>query len=628
MSSLRSVAKTAAPVLLALLGAAALAPARTPVARADSAPGVLSPEMVLTVAGVGRKPLSQLMGAKGTAIVFVGTSCPIANGYAPEFAALARAVTPRGGRLILAYPNPDEAADIPLHRKKFGLTETVAVIDEDQALANALKANLTPEVFVFDGAGALRYSGRVDDRYVDRGKPTGSEARTKDLAAAMDAVLAGKPIASTKTQAFGCFIERTRKVASTGPTYARDVAPILNKNCVSCHRSGEIGPMPFQTFEQARRYATNIASVVQRAYMPPWKPVAGHGEFQSERRLTPSEIQTLDAWAKAGTPAGDMTFAPTPPTFTEGWALGKPDLILKMPEAYRVPVSGPDLYRCFVLPTGLTEDKQVVAVEYRPGNKSVVHHIIGYIDTQGQGRKRDAADPGQGYTQFGGPGFMPSGELAGWVPGYTAQPLPDGIARLLPSGSDLVMQVHYHPTGKPELDQGQVGIYFAKKPAKKLLRVLPLIQTKLDIPPGEKSFPVTQNLTVPFDARAVFIVPHMHLLGKTIRVDAAMPDGSQKPMLKIDDWDFNWQDMYTYQTAVALPKGTKLTLTATYDNSKENPRQPRPEPARVTWGEETTDEMCIAFIGFVADNENDPMIKLMDSVLQRRSVPPAKAGTR
>jgi hypothetical protein len=573
----------------------------------------------VTVAGQGLKPFLDLAGVKTTVVVFVGTACPISNGYAPDYAKLARSLKEKGGQLVLVYANPGDIREADAHAARFGLTEAVRVLDEDQSLMKQLGATMTPEAFVLDDKRIVRYCGAIDDKYVERGKPTAG-VRVKYLENAVAQVVAGKFVLLPRTEPFGCDIETKKTVAlRDAPTYAGQVARILNENCVACHRKGETGPMALDTFEGARRFADNIAGVTSRKLMPPWKPVAGHGSFSAERRLSDEKIKTLADWASAGAPAGDLTKAPKPPTFTPGWALGKPDLVLEMPESYEVPASGPDIYRCFVLPVPLDEDKEVVAVEYRPGNRTTVHHIIGYLDAEGVGRKKDAADPGPGFTSFGGPGFLPSGELSGWVPGLMPQPLPDGIARPLKKGTDLVMQVHYHPSGKVEKDKTQVGIYFAKKKATKLLRILPVVQFNLEIPAGAEKHEVKGAfpLPLPFDAKAIFIIPHMHLLGRTMRVDATAIDGKETPLIRIDDWDFNWQDMYTYKDPVKLPRGSKLSLLATFDNSEKNPRQPALPPKKVTWGEETTDEMCIAFIGFVPENENDPLIKLYDTFLRR-----------
>jgi Copper type II ascorbate-dependent monooxygenase, C-terminal domain./Redoxin. len=617
----RQVAWLVAPaVMLTTL----LTPYLVPTVRAAAPP---SYAVVTDVAkgGTARRSLSDVGGKRATVVVFASTACPITNTFAPELRALSKAYAAKGVRLVLAYANAEvTAAEAAAHAREFGLARDAAIlIDADQRLMASLGATITPEAFLLDPHGKVRYQGRIDDRYIERGKARGTGPSKRDLRAALDAVLAGKPVKVTKTAAVGCVIEkRAATVAAyTGPTYAGEVAAILNQNCVSCHRSGEVGPMPLDTYEAARRYAANIASVTGAKLMPPWKPVDDHGTFVGERRLTQAQVGALKAWADAGAPQGDPARTPPAPNFPRGWRLGEPDLVLTMPEEWTVPASGDDLYRCFVLPTGLTADQEVVAVEYRAGNTSVVHHVLGFVDTKGQARAKDAADPGPGYTSFGGPGFTPVGEVGGWAPGNLAQFLPDGIGRRLPAGSDIVIQVHYHPTGKVEKDRTSIGLYFAKKPITKQFRVLPVAVRRLEIPAGEKAHQVSQTFPVPIDADIINVAPHMHLLGKTFEMTAKLPDGTEKTIVRIRDWDFNWQDTYTFKEPMRLPKGSLITLTATFDNSAENPRNPNAPPKTVTWGEATTDEMCIGFIGFVAVDENEPLLKLLDRALAQGSTP-------
>jgi hypothetical protein len=563
-----------------------------------------------TNAGVVRVS-SLVKSGKPTAFVFVGVHCPIANAKSPDLIALNRRYTPLGGRVVLVYSNPSDIDDASEHSKRFGLSVLPRVLDRNRDLADALGVSSTPCAVVVDGSGRVVYRGRIDDSHAGRSKPRGSAPLHRDLEAHMARVLHGDT-SFVATAAVGCVLETTpRAPVPNLKTYASDVAPILNKHCVPCHRPGEIGPMPLDTLASARRFADNIASVVAQRTMPPWKPVNKHGQFVGERHLTAAESETLVGWARSGAPAGNMAKAPAKPSFASGWTLGKPDLILKMPAAWTVPAGGADDYRCFVLPTGLTEDKEVVAVEYRAGNKSVVHHVLGFVDTRGEGRRLDAAHPGAGYTSFGGPGFLATGEMGGWAPGNLPQFLPDGIARPLPAGSDLIIQVHYHPIGRPETDITQVGLYFAKKPAKHRLRVLPLIAS-LDIPAGEANYRTGFQYPLPMDATAIFVVPHMHLLGRKISVDATLPSGTTQSMVRIEDWDFNWQDTYTFREPMRLPKGTKLRIEARFDNSSANPRQPVPIPRRVGWGEATTDEMCVAIVGYIVDNEDDPAVRMFD----------------
>jgi thiol-disulfide isomerase/thioredoxin len=562
--------------------------------------------------------LREVTGKSATVLVFMGTDCPISRRYQPEIAAFQRSYGNRGVQVALVYSNAGTKKTEALEQVQNGPMKGLPVLlDSGQKIADTVGATMTPEAVVLDTTGTLRYRGRINDLFVARGSQKTVGATTHDLRDAVDAVLAGKPVKQATVAAIGCAIERDKTTPPGAITYADTIAPILNRNCVSCHRSGEIGPMPLTNYEQAARYATNIASVTQSNLMPPWKPVAGHGDFADERRLTAEQVAAIKQWAENGAPEGDSSKTPPPPQFASDWTLGKPDLVLKMPEAWHVPASGADNYRCFVLPTGLTEDKEVVGVEYRAGNKSVVHHVIGYIDVAGAGREKDATDPGPGYTAFGGPGFMPYGEVGGWAPGNLPKFLPEGVGRKLPAGSDIIIQVHYHANGQPEQDITQVGLYFAKKPVTKPFRIIPVAVPRLDIQPGDASYTVSQTYPVPLDATIHQVTPHMHLLGKKIEMTATLPDGKVIPLIKIDDWDFKWQDSYVYKEPIHLPKGSKVTLTATYDNSTANPRNPSNPPKPVTWGEATTDEMCIGFLGFTAVNENDPLVKLYDSLRQR-----------
>ena len=240
-------------------------------------------------------------------------------------------------------------------------------------------------------------------------------------------------------------------------TYNKDIAPILYKNCTACHRPGEVAPFQLMSYRDAAKHAMQLATVTQNRYMPPWKPEPGFAEFKDTRRLTDNEIALIKRWVNSGTPEGKPSDLPPAPKFTDGWQLGQPDMVLKMPEAYTLKSEGNDVYQCFVIPINNDEDKYVSAVEFRPGNRKAVHHALLFLDNTGTARKLDAADPEVGYRSFGGIGFSPSGGLGGWAPGAVPYRLPEGAARPVKKGSDLVIQVHYHPTGKTETDQSTVG---------------------------------------------------------------------------------------------------------------------------------------------------------------------------
>ncbi|HYM11562.1 MAG TPA: hypothetical protein VEU62_12565, partial [Bryobacterales bacterium] len=384
--------------------------------------------------------------------------------------------------------------------------------------------------------------------------------------------------------------------ASAAPTFNKDIAPILYRNCVTCHRPGEVAPFSLLTYADASKRASLIARVTASRYMPPWRAEPGYGDFQDARRLSDADIATLEQWAGAGAPEGKAVGKPAPPHFTEGWQLGPPDLVVKMPEPFSVPADGPDVYQCFVIPLGLTEDKFVSAVEIRPGNRRVLHHSIFYVDTRGTARAKDAADPAPGYRCFGGPGFRGASSLGGWAPGPVPRLLPAGVVHPLKQASDLVIQNHYHPDGKPETDQSTLGIYFSKTPPRETVFGIPLMQRDLYIPAGEKRYRAAASFTTPIEIQAIGITPHMHLLGREMKVTATVPDGRVEPLIWIKDWNFNWQGQYRYKKAVTLPRQTRIDLEAWFDNSADNIRNPHDPPQPVRWGEQTTDEMCIAFI--------------------------------
>jgi hypothetical protein len=340
--------------------------------------------------------------------------------------------------------------------------------------------------------------------------------------------------------------------------------------------------------------------------MPPWNAEPDFGEFHDERRLSASEIQTIASWAERGSPEGDSKVLPPTPKFPNGWQLGTPDLVLRVSESFAVPAYGRDIYRCFVIPIPTATDKTVAAVEFRPGNRKVVHHALLFLDSAGAGRKKDEADPDPGYASFGGPGILPTGGLGGWAPGAMPRPLPEGMGKLLRKGSDLVLQVHYHPDGKPETDQSSVGVYFTKKPARSIVTGIAVRSRNIDIPAGEARWHVTaQSAPLPVNARAIGITPHMHYIGKEMKVVAETTDGKTVPLIWIKDWDFNWQGQYQYRAPVELPKGTVIKLDAYYDNSDGNGRNPSKPPKRVHWGEQTTDEMCLLGVQIVIDNPAD-----------------------
>jgi hypothetical protein len=393
---------------------------------------------------------------------------------------------------------------------------------------------------------------------------------------------------------------------TASPTFTRDVAPIIYSNCASCHRAGEVAPFPLVAYADVKKRMKQILAVVESRRMPPWKPAEGHGDFVGERRISAADVEVLRKWVGEGGLEGDPKDLPAMPKFPEGWAFGEPDLVVEMPEAYSVPAEGRDILRSFVVPLHLTEDKYVRAAQFRPSNPRVVHHALIFMDITGESRKKDDADPGPG---FGGQQFslasMSGGGIAGWSPGAMIQPLPDGLAKLVQKKADIVMQMHFNPTGKVEQERSRLGLWFSKEKPTKLVAEIPMADLWLDLPAGESHITGTMTFVLPADVEMIGIAPHGHFLGKECKVWAEGPDGKEIPLIWIKDWDFNWQEQYRFKQLVRLPKGSKMMMTWTFDNSASNPRQPTNPPRRVRWGVATADEMASTVLEIVPVEPQD-----------------------
>lgn len=334
--------------------------------------------------------------------------------------------------------------------------------------------------------------------------------------------------------------------------------------------------------------------------MPPWLPAAPH--FKNERKLTAVQIATIARWVAEGAPEGNPALTPKPPAFPEGWQLGKPDLEAEMLAPFDVPAEGPDLYECFAIPSGEPRNRWVKALDIRPGNPRVVHHVLLFQDITGTARKRDS---GSGYPCFGTPGFLPARGLGGWTPGALPFRTPEDIPELLDGGADLVLQVHYHPTGKPETDRTRLALYFTDRKPSRHLMDIPLGSNRIDIPPGDTSYKVRDHFEIPVDVDAIAINPHAHYVCKDMLAVAILPDGVKRTLIHIPDWNFEWQQEYVYATPTRLPAGTRVEMEFTYDNSEANPRNPHHPPRRVVWGPGSEDEMAGLHIEVVPVDEDD-----------------------
>ncbi|MBS0209248.1 MAG: EF-hand domain-containing protein [Planctomycetes bacterium] len=388
-------------------------------------------------------------------------------------------------------------------------------------------------------------------------------------------------------------------------TFNEDIAPLVWKHCAHCHRPGEVAPFPLLSYHDVSKRAEQIVDVCERRSMPPWKPINGHGQFANGRQLADAELALLKQWVESGLVEGDAAQQSSPPTFASGWQLGTPDQIITMTEAAQVAADGRDLYLNVLLPVEVPAGQYIKAIEFRPGNRRVVHHAVLFYDTSGKARERDEADPRYGFEAVSPPGRFLPGALAIWTPGRNAMPLPEGLSMPWPAKADLVLNLHLHPSGKPESEQSSIGIHFTSEPPRRTMVDVTLIDTRIDIAPGEARYETSDSCVLPIDLEVLTIFPHMHMIGKQMNVTATLPDGTVRSLLRIDDWDFNWQDLYEYAPPIRLPKGTKIEMTGVHDNSADNPRNPSAPPERVRWGEQTRNEMSIAFLNLTPVDERD-----------------------
>ena len=382
---------------------------------------------------------------------------------------------------------------------------------------------------------------------------------------------------------------------ATPPTFTRDVAPILFGECAACHHPNGVAPFSVLTFAEVKQRARTIVTATNAGLMPPWLPAAGHGEFAGERRLTRDQIDVIRRWEEAGALEGNAADLPQRPAFDDGWQLGTPDLIVKLPEHFSLPASGPEVWRNFVVRTALKSRRFVKTAEFRPGPVRVIHHALLGIDTTRSSRRRDGMDAEPGFEGMDmGDSQAPDGHLLGWSPGMTPFPGVAGKAWTLEPGTDIVLQLHMIPSGKAEVVDPLLGLYFSDAAsAGAPLQLMRLdADHAIDIPPGARDFVVTDTFGLPVDLDVLAVYPHAHFIARRVDASATRPDGTVVPLIRIDNWDFKWQDIYRYAKPLRLPKGTSIAMRFSFDNSTDNPRNPRRPPARVVAGIRSSDEMA------------------------------------
>ncbi|MCA9430612.1 MAG: redoxin family protein [Candidatus Omnitrophica bacterium] len=538
--------------------------------------------------------LSEVLADPDTKIVvfaFSGIGCPLVNVYAPKLEKYAKDYAPNGVRFFWVNSNSqDTVEELRAETKKFGITFP-AIKDEGNKIADLLGAERTTEVFVIDQKQAIRYQGRIDTQYGIGWKQ--NEASEEYLLDAVSAVIQGDPVRVAKTESPGCIIGRTfLDIESEEVTYSDQVSRIFQRNCVTCHRPGEIGPFSLLDYDSAKGWARMIREVVNQKRMPPWLADPHHGTFVNDRRMSNVEIALINKWVENGAPEGDPAKLPKAVDFVEGWGIGDPDVVYEMPAECHVPAGGSLPYQYFAVKTKFDEDRWIKAAEVRAGNPSVVHHILIFIKYP-KGHEKEEPDFEGGLD----------GYFLSMVPGETPSVYEDGFGKLLPAGSVLVFQVHYTPNGRVEKDRSKIGLVFADKPVKKEVITRGIYNTDIKIPAHAENHLETAKFEFKDDSYLTQMLPHMHLRGKSFTYTAKYPDGSEEILLSVPQWDFNWQNGYRLAEPKFMPKGTKILCEAVYDNSENNPANPNPDK-RIRFGEQTWDEMLIGYIDYyLADQD-------------------------
>ena len=526
--------------------------------------------------------LSDWKSARAVVIAFTSTSCPVTKRYVPALSAMEKEYSAKGVKFVFVNP-------IATDSLAAGSFVGPYVHDPKQVIAGSLGARTTAEVFLLDAARTLVYRGAIDDQY---GLGYSRESAShRFLVQALEAVLRGNEPAIAATTAPGCALELKgmKELAAGALTYHARISRILQQNCVDCHRSGGVGPFSLETYADVVSHVGMIRKQVEKGAMPPWFAAPAHPSlWANDRTLSAEDKNDLLAWLSGAKKEGDRADAPLPKKYSTEWEIGEPDAVVRIPEAIDVKPTGTMPYQLIYVETTFGEDRWVRAVEVRPTARQVVHHALIHVIPKdkverAKERRRGGENNGDGF-------------FAVYVPGNNALKFPDGLAKLIPAGATLRFQIHYTPNGTATKDQTAVGLQFCKTRPEHEIRVS-AVMTKLDIPPGEVNYEARGTLPVPFDAKLISFMPHMHVRGKAYRYELRLPGGETRTLLDVPRYDFNWQLQYKFAQYVDAPAGSQLLGTAWYDNSTNNPANPDPT-ARVRWGEQTHEEMMLGYVEY------------------------------
>jgi peroxiredoxin len=552
--------------------------------------------------------LYSFIGKRAIVLVLLGTDCPVANLYVPRLIELNHQYRSKGvvflGLNANAHENSEEIARFV---QATGIDFPV-LKDVGNKVSDSVLAERTCEVLLLDGFGRIRYRGAIDDQH-GQGRSKEKPAHNY-LVDALNSILADRQVAVTATPVIGCLLDRVEpkpvesanaprirapsaevraamdslgkaEPATAGAvTYAGGVARIIQEKCQACHRPGRVGPFSLLSYDDARRHAAMIREVVAERRMPPWHADPRYGHFRNDRSLSADEKGKILAWVDQGAPLGKPKELPPARAYPEGWSIGKPDAVFEIPEPYYVPAQGVVAYVYFRIPTNFTEDRWIQAAEAMPGDPSVVHHIVVFVRETSRAGRRDGRGPGD--------------HFCGYAPGDLPTVLPDGTAKKIPAGADLIVQVHYTPNGRVRVDRSKVGFVFAKTKVTREAYTLGIANPDLRIPPN-REVGVSSSYVTGSDVRLVSFMPHMHLRGKDFKYTVTRPGQSPETVLVVPAYDFGWQSYYILAEPMTLPKGTHIDCVAHFDNTENNPSNPDPK-AFVRWGEQTFEEMMIGYV--------------------------------
>ncbi len=539
----------------------------------------------------GTHQLSDWHGNKLVVVAFLGVDCPLSRLYGPRLAEMARDFGPRGVGFVAIDANQHDAPSDLLRYLRDHPLPFPLLKDVGNTVADQFGAERNPEVFVLDERRVVRYRGRIDDQYLPGAQR--SHPGRRDLAIALEELLSGQRVSQPLCPASGCRISRLGKPSAHGAiTYYRDIAPILQKHCQSCHRPGEIAPFSLISYKDAAGWAATIREVVADRRMPPWHADPRYGKFANDPSLSEPDRQLLLGWIDSGCPEGDPAEQKLPPpVFSQGWHIPTPDQVVTMAQPFTVPAQGTIDYQYFVVDPGFREDRWIQAAEVRPGNRTVVHHCNVFLQP-----------PGANEVQV--QGELESCWLVTYVPGHSPLVLPEGMAKKVPAGWRLVFGMHYTAIGSAQIDQTSVGLKFADpRTVKKEVATRAMIDLALCIPPRVAEHRVTQTWQINCDMLLLSLFPHLHLRGKSFRYEAIYPDGTSEILLDVPRYDFNWQHRYELAQPKRLPAGSFLRSTAVYDNSADNPLNPNPD-AEVREGPQSWDEMFRGYFDVVLADQD------------------------